>query len=335
MMNGIFWRSLSVLALTMGMAVPALAQQEVWGYIDAKGNTHFADRKVDPRYVLYFKGNQPPRLAANKPAGLVTGRAMLGSGLVPLDARAQATGTRLAALSHSQHGLSQLIQREAKRQGVDYALVKSVVAAESGFNTQAQSSAGAVGLMQIMPATARDLGLQSDASGTVEQKLVDPATNIRLGTRYLKYLSKKYPGRLDLVLAAYNAGHGAVQRAGNRVPRIPETQNYVRKVTATYKNLSPNSPVFVNAMAAAAANGAALDAATPAMATPLGKARVRRNRVAMTFKQPAAAPAPEADIVRVKATVPETAPASTEVFDGDIVLKTSAAKELEPSTVKE
>jgi membrane-bound lytic murein transglycosylase MltF len=73
----------------------------------------------------------------------------------------------------------------------------------------------------------------------VSKQLTDPRTNIRAGTRYLRYLLTKYPGQMELTLAAYNAGEGAVQRAGNRVPNYPETQSYVRTVMQMFAVLKP------------------------------------------------------------------------------------------------
>ncbi|PZU35906.1 MAG: lytic transglycosylase, partial [Acidovorax sp.] len=96
--------------------------------------------------------------------------------------------------------------------------------------------------MQLMPATASRFGVSGDARRSVEQKLVDPATNVAAGTRYLRYLMDLFEGRLDLALAAYNAGEGAVQRAGNRVPAYRETRNYVQSVMGLYALLKPPLP---------------------------------------------------------------------------------------------
>jgi soluble lytic murein transglycosylase-like protein len=95
---------------------------------------------------------------------------------------------------------------------VEPALLKAVMAAESGFNPGAISPKGAIGLMQVMPATAERYGLQGDRNKSIEQKLADPETNIRLGARYLRDLSRRFPNQQELVLASYNAGEGAVQQ---------------------------------------------------------------------------------------------------------------------------
>lgn len=118
---------------------------------------------------------------------------------------------------------------------IDPLLVHAIIHVESRHNPKAVSPAGAVGLMQVMPATAATLGLQE------RSKLSDPATNIRLGVQYLKRLGKMFDHNLELVLAAYNAGEGAVIKSGYRVPNYEETRNYVREVTGTYLRL--RSPV--------------------------------------------------------------------------------------------
>lgn len=126
------------------------------------------------------------------------------------------------------------LRAAARMQGVDYALLQALIAAESDFNATAVSPKGAVGLMQLMPATAQRFGVSADALGTVEQKLIDPAVNVSTGARYLRYLLDLFAGRIDLAVAAYNAGEGAVQKAGNQIPDFRETRNHVRTVLGLY-----------------------------------------------------------------------------------------------------
>ncbi|WP_313625978.1 lytic transglycosylase domain-containing protein [Achromobacter sp.] len=123
-----------------------------------------------------------------------------------------------------------LIARAAQDSGVDQALLTAIIAIESGFRSDARSPKGALGLMQLMPATAAPLLSVED----VERALVDPATNVQAGSRHLRRLIDRYPGRLDLALAAYNAGEGAVRKY-DAVPPYAETQAYVKNVTALYE----------------------------------------------------------------------------------------------------
>jgi hypothetical protein len=122
-------------------------------------------------------------------------------------------------------GLRALATATAKRHGLDPALVLAVVSVESGFRPNAVSRKGAQGLMQLMPGTAKDLGVK-DA--------LDPAANLDGGTRYLNALLRQYDGDLKRALAAYNAGAGAVKRHGG-VPPYRETRDYVQKVLERYK----------------------------------------------------------------------------------------------------
>jgi soluble lytic murein transglycosylase-like protein len=123
-------------------------------------------------------------------------------------------------------GLDQLIERNAARHGLDPLLIYLVMREESGFNYRAVSRAGARGLMQLMPATARRLGVRN---------IHDPGENVEAGARYLKNLIELFAGDVNLALAAYNAGEGAVARYGYRVPPYRETQNYVRRINAAYR----------------------------------------------------------------------------------------------------
>jgi len=141
----------------------------------------------------------------------------------------------------AQAPFGELIQNASEKYGVDVDLVFSVVAAESNFNPKAVSRRNARGLMQLLPETAKRLGVKD---------IYDPAQNIDGGTRYLRDLLKRYDGDLALTLAAYNAGPGAVQRYG-RIPPYNETIAYVRAIRKTYAlrksgNEKPSSTTTVS-----------------------------------------------------------------------------------------
>lgn len=124
------------------------------------------------------------------------------------------------------------VRAEARQFSLEPALVKAVIRAESNFNPMAVSPKGAMGLMQLMPDTARMHEVRN---------AFDPSENIHGGTRHLRYLMDRYRGRLDLVLSAYNAGTKPVDLAGG-IPRFSETQEYVRRVQffhAVFKNEAP------------------------------------------------------------------------------------------------
>lgn len=125
--------------------------------------------------------------------------------------------------------LRPLIHSAAARQGLDPVLVDCLVNAESRHQTHARSPKGALGLMQIMPMTAKRYGVFDLRS------MLAPEVNLDVGTRYLRDLLQRFNGRVDLALAAYNAGEGAVVKYGNRIPPYNETRNYVRDITREYE----------------------------------------------------------------------------------------------------
>lgn len=188
-------------------AIPAEAQIYTWR--DAAGTLVLSNK---------------PRTTA---AGEVTTYAVHGAAGVRTTTKPQ--------LSARQRQFDYLIEQYARTHGVSPDLVRAVIQAESNFNPRAVSSKGAMGLMQLMPATARQLGVSDP---------FHPAENIRGGVTYLSRLLTKYDGNVELALAAYNAGAGNVERYGNAVPPFRETRDYVRKITGRAGGTAPPPPVI-------------------------------------------------------------------------------------------
>lgn len=325
------------------------AHADIYGYIDAQGVIHFADHPVDQRYSLFFKTGQTfdsARLATRR----ATGPAVPGSTAAASDEAAERE--RPAAASPVANGLpppaplsavhsrffervsdhpnvvkyAPLIQQVAGESGVDIHLIQSVIAVESGYNPTAVSPKGAVGLMQIMPGTGERYGVRADAKRSVEQKLTDPAINLRIGARYLADLRKMFEEDLSLVLAAYNAGENAVKRYRNKIPPFPETQAYVKLVAQFYEFYKPAPVAAVPYRPARSAEAIAQEKADEALAnTPITRVRMviggRRN-------MPDMGRLPPADVLRLPSSLPSSAsapaPSPSDVADGAPVLQPSA-----------
>ena len=171
---------------------PASADAQIYAWRDANGTLVLSDRVIDqPTDVYQVEG--APRYVSTTPVESTSARELY----------------------------EPYVLEYSNRHSLRPELVRAVIQVESGYNARALSPKGAMGLMQLMPDTARMLGVQ---------RPYDPEQNIRGGTRYLRLLIDKYEGSEELALAAYNAGSGAVDRYGKRIPPYRETRDYVRKV---------------------------------------------------------------------------------------------------------
>lgn len=214
----------------------AAAGRTVYGYLDPDGQPHFADARADERYELIVRDGEVinsrwnPIDRRKPPPPVLAGAEPPRKGLLALVEKPPLSPAVKAALRDA-----------ARKHGLDESLLHALMAAESGFDIDAVSPKGAVGLMQLMPATAERYGVRADAKQTVAHKLTDPRINIAAGSRYFSDLLKMFDGSMELALAAYNAGEGAVQRAGRRIPDYRETQNYVKTVMQLYAHLKPSA----------------------------------------------------------------------------------------------
>jgi soluble lytic murein transglycosylase-like protein len=216
---------LAVLACTVNIT----ARADIWGYVDETGKARISDKKLDDRYQLFFKGRST--LAAPVAGSVANAQSRAAFQRTPVFQR---------AILHQNAGrFEPLIEKYAKLQELDPALVKAVIAVESSFQPNVVSAKGAIGLMQIIPETGERYGVAGDSTRSVDQKLRDPATNLRVGTRYLHDLLALFAGDSELALAAYNAGENAVTRYENTVPPFAETQDYVTLVRQFYSYFQP------------------------------------------------------------------------------------------------
>ena len=188
--------------LLFGLALPLAGRADIYGYTDETGTLVLSDRKFDNRYALLLKTeiDKQPELATSL------------------------SGSRINW--ENQKRLLPLVADAARTYQLDEALLHAVISTESGYEPRAVSPKGAIGLMQVMPATGKRYGATN---------LSDPAVNIRAGARYLRDLLVMFNQDKKLALAAYNAGENAVLRHGRKIPPYRETIQYVPRVLALYE----------------------------------------------------------------------------------------------------
>ncbi|HYG10036.1 MAG TPA: lytic transglycosylase domain-containing protein [Pyrinomonadaceae bacterium] len=207
-------------AQTQPVAAPA---RPLWIYLVGGARFEVDEANESAEGVWYKRGNLSIFLdrarierIEREPDELKEGREVVA---------AAGTGRRERRWTTGRPHLDALIRQNGARYGVDPYLIFCVMEQESHFNAGAVSPVGARGLMQLMPATAARFGVR---------RIHDPAQNIAGGTRFLKQLLGRFNGRVELVLASYNAGEGAVIKYGHRVPPYRETRNYVRRISGRY-----------------------------------------------------------------------------------------------------
>ncbi len=193
---------ITLLVLFLVGVTPA-AKADIYKYIDKYGRVHLTDKPEHTGYMLWVKTFRSAARGHNR--------------------RSSGIGSN----KRNRARFSPLIASAAHRYRLPDALLHAVITAESAYNPIAVSHKGAVGLMQLMPDTARRYGVSN---------LTDPAANLQGGTRYLRDLLQLFKQNLRLALAAYNAGENAVIRHGYKIPPYQETQLYVEKVLQYYRH---------------------------------------------------------------------------------------------------
>lgn len=225
-------RFLQALIGVLACGAAPFAGADVWGYIDEQGRPHVATERLDDRYQLFFKGRSSADVLPPAAPDAAIDEAFVRTAIF-----------RQVEGHPNVKRFEPLIARNAKQQHVDVALVKAVVAVESAYQPDAVSGKGALGLMQVIPETGERYGITGDRKRTITQKLLDPAINVEVGTRYLRDLLILFSDDVALALAAYNAGENAVLRYDNQVPPFPETQEFVKLVQQFYALYRPPPPV--------------------------------------------------------------------------------------------
>jgi soluble lytic murein transglycosylase-like protein len=218
--------ALSALFIGAALLAAPSAHADVYTFVEDDGTVRLSNVPDDARYKLYLREPNDYKLKDNRVnIKLRNADQYRLNGADNADAKP--TGL-------NKQPFQAAVLAAAKLNNLSPALVHAVIAAESNHNPAAISPRGAIGLMQLMPATALRYGVKA-------KELKQPVSNIRAGARYLADLLSMFGGDLRLALAGYNAGEGAVQRYGNRIPPYAETQAYVPRVLAFYKQFGGES----------------------------------------------------------------------------------------------
>ena len=210
-----FLRGAALVAVSWGSLQSCAKANEIWEFVDGDG-------------VVHMGNGAPP-----------TSRGVKWLSRTPTVKASKSDGVRdPSALQFPGYGAARPhLEAAALSQSLEPALVIAVAAAESAFNEKAVSRKGALGLMQVMPATAERYGVVGRTSPEGLHSAMDPKVNAQVGSRYLADLLRMFDGDTELALAAYNAGEGAVIKHGRQIPPYPETQQYVAKVMRIYRAL--------------------------------------------------------------------------------------------------
>ena len=223
------WLLATLLGVGCGLLFNLHGADRIYAYRDSSGRVIFANdapaEPADPQ-------TNPP--ATQDSQGLSSGNGVAsgpkkGIKVEPAAANQQRESIQPVAPVGAHSSFDDMIERTAAEHQVDPELIRAMVKVESNFNARAVSSRGAIGLMQLIPATARRFGVTN---------ILDPNANLSGGVRYIKYLMDLFGGDVQLSLAAYNAGEHAVDRHYG-VPPFPETRNYLRKISEIYPLYSP------------------------------------------------------------------------------------------------
>lgn len=219
----------------LALAIGTEARADYYQCTDHAGTTYKVRQNISDKYDGFFSQCTLVAEEPAEPAPVGSGEAAMSdpspqSMTIVLPPARMKRGARSLPRGKPDAATEKLIRSVAGEYQLDPHLLKAIVHVESGFNAKAVSPKGALGLMQVMPSTGARYGVERPAT-----LINDPAENLRAGARYLRDLSRLFENRLDLVLAAYNAGEGSVIRNHYAIPSFPETEAYVVSVEQAYR----------------------------------------------------------------------------------------------------